>query len=178
MDNPQANSAAAWIAGLWLADGYFGLSVADVKGGYRRYYPRNVLVMKDKPVIEAAYQVLRQNGVGAHIAKRRIDSKWQEVYNLSCHGWKRTSALIEFVLPFLVGRKRVSALILRSIVNFHGGGAKSHFTDEERELREWAVKAMKWLNRRGAGASQTKLPAPPDGLVDEDIVEALREIQG
>ena len=176
MDNQQASCAAAWIAGLWLADGYFGLSAADIKGqNFRRYYPRNVLVMKDKPVIEAAYSALRQNGIGAHISKRRIESKWEEVYNLSCHGWKRTESLCNFLMPYLIGRKRVSAMILSSVANPGPGGGGQQFTDEDRELREWAVRTLKWLNRRGAEASETICPAPPE-QVDEDIVQALREI--
>lgn len=176
MDNQQASNAAAWIAGLWLADGYFGLSAADIKGqGFRRYYPRNVLVMKDKPVIEAVYQALRLNGIGAHISMRQIDPKWASIYTLQCHGWKRTESLIQFILPYLIGRKRVSALILLSIAHSSNGGAGAAFSEPERELREWAYKTLKWLNRRGVEASETTPLAPPE-QVGEDIVQALREI--
>lgn len=175
MDNPQANLAAAWIAGLWLADGYFGLSKSDIKGGYTRWYPRNSLVCKDKPVIEAAYRLLRESGVGAHISSRKKRDNWSTVYELQCQGWKRTEGLLNLLLPYLVGRKRASALILLSICQTDLHGGKGRMDAKGHEYREWCFRTLKALNQRGEGASETIIEAPP-GTVDEGIVQALKEI--
>lgn len=183
MGNQQA-SHAAWIAGLWLADGTIGMTGTSVRQHYRgngeareyapsrRYYPRLNLVNCDYPVIEYAYAILRDNGVGAHISKRTIDSRWKPVYSLQVHGWMRSAHFIDFTRPFLVGRKLIAADLLRLCVNTKKGSA-GRLTELEVEFKDWACLVFKHLNARGAEASETVMPAPPRSLGGEGTVQAI-----
>lgn len=186
MGNQQA-SHAAWIAGLWLADGYIGMTAADVREKYRgngeareyvpfrRYYPRLIVTNADYPVIEYAYAILRGNGVGAHIStlkNQKWNPKWKPVYLLQIHGWQRTATGLVFMRPFLVGRKAVCADLLQLCVNTREGGA-GRLTELEREFKDWACRVFNHLNARGAEASETVMPAPPRSLEGEGTVQTI-----
>lgn len=175
MDNQQASLDAAWIAGLWLADGSFSLQATTEKNGRVRYVPRATLVCKDKPVVERAYTVLRENGVGAYIHKRTNRGDWADVYSLIVSNWKRMDSFMQWIEPYMVGRKRTIVKLLQFVSNPDQGGA-GRLSDKDYEVRAWVHRAIKWLNRRGEEASETTPPTPPIWLKGEDIVHALREI--
>lgn len=176
MDNQHGNQTAAWIAGLWLADGTFGLNVNKRKGQKNyRYAPQIVLAMKDHDIIEKVYHLLRENGVGAWMGRRSSGPNNADLWQVGVRSWGKARKMIDFLRPFLMGRKLVSASILYMLVNETQGGA-GHFSDEELALRAWAHEAIKIANS-GTEPSQTIISAPPP-QVDDGIVEALREILG
>jgi len=179
MDNPQGSLDAAWIAGLWLADGTFSLNVNRRKqrtgASHVRYAPQIVLAMKDHDVIERAYTVLRRNGIGAWMGKRSSGPKSKPLWQVGIRTWGKAAKMIDWMAPHLMGRKLVSATLLRMLVNETQGGA-GHFSPEEKTLREWVHQAIQIANS-GREPSETIMAAPPP-QVGEEIVQALREILG
>jgi hypothetical protein len=184
MDNLQGSLDAAWIAGIWLADGTFGLNVHQKKmrsgTHYTRWAPQIVLAMKDHDVIEHAYKLLRRNGIGAWMGKRssgpsRFQGDRITLWQVGIRTWGKAAKMLDWIAPHLVGRKLVSASILRMLVHETQGGA-GHFTEDEVALRQWAHQAIKIANS-GTEPSETIMAAPPP-QVDEEIVQALREILG
>ena len=149
MDNLQGSGdpIAAFIAGLWLADGHIGISKSGPQRK-ERYRVQIVLAMTDLEVIERAHEALRLRGIGGYISHVKGPYKRKDVHRLSIYAWGKVAKFLKLILPYLVGRKRNIAQVLLPVAE-SGRDRGYRITPKAHKQRDKAYLDCKMLNRKG-----------------------------
>ena len=178
MDDQQGNQIdAAYIAGLWEADGHIGISKNHTK---RKEYWRVQCTFRntDYELCEEVYKTLRQHGFGAYTGHSKTPNSRKNTkptQHVTLYGWGKVARFLEWIIPHMRGHKRLVAKVVYSVAEIGRPGYR--IPTDVQEYREWAYAVLRNLNHRGLKPSETTIPAPPS-LVDEGIVHAVIERLG
>ena len=145
----QRDLDLAYLAGIWDADGYIGLSVNDKKRGSTQYYPRVTFTNTNKVMIDDVARVLDNETIGYHISKWDPGSKVNKVrYVLEMVGFRRAFKFLFIMEPIIRGKQTQAQLLLGFLWSrLRHGKAYQHtpYTADEINI----FYAMKELNAKG-----------------------------
>lgn len=122
MDNQQARLTErdlAWLAGMWEADGSFGLNKCDQGNGYIQYQVNMQYVNTDTELVIEVISILRKMHVGYYQLARiqpvtTFGTKLK--HEIRVQGMKRGYTFLSQIVPYLRGaKKRKAELILEFI---------------------------------------------------------------
>src|SRR5215831_364024 len=104
-----------FVAGLWVGEGYFGISVRRNRKTNRhqiQLMPAASVGMNDVDVIEAVASYLAQAGMPHWVFRHKLKRYAQ----VNIHGLRRLNVFLPWIMPFLIGGKLRAAENLLSYV--------------------------------------------------------------
>lgn len=179
MDNQQGNQLdAAYIAGVWEADGHIGMTKNHTKR--KEYWRVNcILRTTDKDWMEDIAALMRQYGFGVHISKggkAKTATNSKASYTIALYSWGKVARFLKWILPYMRNpRKRLATKVVLFVAEIGRPGYRIPL--DIQEIREWAYAVLRNLNHSGLKPSETTIPAPPP-QVDEGIVHSVLERLG
>jgi len=151
MDNLHGSPdiAWAWVAGLWLGDGSFGLyNSHNGKAARKTRYQKSVVFANtDKGTCEALYHTLRHLGVGAYFLEKSVRSSRRPLYQVSIGTWGKVKRACEGMLPYLADRKRREAEILIEAASMGGNSTTHRYTPEQHARMRELIDEMAELKK-------------------------------
>jgi hypothetical protein len=106
-----------FVAGLWVGEGYFGISVRKHRKTYRHrisMLPAASMGMNDVDVVEAVAECLREYGI-PHWVFRHKAKRYAQI---NIHGLRRLNVFLPWIVPNLIGTKVQAAENLYSYVQY------------------------------------------------------------
>ena len=134
-------SDLGWLAGIIDGEGCITLGRQKRRKNHIQYEPKVDIANTDIRIINRAREVLQGLGVGSYTLTRKT-SAGNEIYHLSCNGFKRCKRLIANILPFLVSFKRERAILVLEFIAWRESlPEKAPYGEKEAALYE-AIKVL------------------------------------
>ena len=164
-NNQQERLAdVAWLAGIWEGEGSFSI----VQGSKGRMFPRGSIVNCDFTLIDEMMRILKENNVGHYVQLRVHGTKHNPNHNhakiIYVYGMRRTANLINLLMPFLKGKKRIVAAKVLEYITHRLVAGKARYAVYETAL----IEEVRMLNRKGPQESSETIRRPS---LEEDIVQ-------
>lgn len=157
----------AWLAGLAEGEGNFSL----VMGSKNRIFSKFNLINTDMELIEETCKAMHRLGVGHYVALRRggcdNNPKHADAKVVVVVGYKRMATLIDALLPYMRGKKREVATLVREYISYRmSKSIRAAYTSVEFDYVS-RVRALNKKGPKGIPRDYTLAPTP----VGEDIVQ-------
>jgi hypothetical protein len=160
----------AWFAGLVEGEGNISL----VQGASHRIMPRFGIINTDYRLIDASCAVLTENNIGHYITLRKggcdNNPKHRDAKVVTVAGHKRMAKLLPILIPYLRGKKREVAEVVKEYVEYRLGlPSGSQYTSKDVEY----INRVRTLNKKGPQeSSETIRWIPSRNGLGKDIVQA------
>lgn len=160
---------AAWIAGLFEADGSFMLGMSSNKKSiYFQYQVAVTFTNTDGELAKYVAEALATLGIGYHVCTRaQLGFGTKPIFQFQIQGMKRCNKFLPLVLPYLRGVKRKRAELMYEFTKYRLGRPRTTpYGEVERRLREAYVALME---------SSETIRSTPSG--DDIVRSALRDAE-
>lgn len=114
-ERPSEN--LAWLAAIVEGEGCLRMGKQHwKKGGCTRYYPLLSVVNTDVALMDEVSKILKANLVGFHISNRQRNERSKPTFEIKVSGIKRMAKLLPLIIPYMRGKKRRAAVLLKEYV--------------------------------------------------------------